>query len=79
MSQLIEDLKACVRGAKLINQPFGKYTMMNITTEHAEKILALIEATIVVDNSVHITPNNEKGAKEWEGMSRALSNLLHES
>jgi hypothetical protein len=43
------------------------------------KLLAVVEAAIVVDNSVYITPNNEKGAKEWEGMSRALSNLLHES
>lgn len=44
MSQLMEDLRACVRAAKITNGPFGNYQMMNITADHAEKILAMIEA-----------------------------------
>lgn len=44
MSQLIKDLESCVRTAKTLNQPWGKYGQMDITAEQAAKILAIVEA-----------------------------------
>lgn len=49
--------------------------MVDITVDELAKLLALVDAARVVDNSVYITPNTEKGVNEWGGLSRALAAL----
>lgn len=71
MGQLIEDLESCVRTAKLAGPPWGMYTRMEITAEHAKQILGLLKASRTIwEEEQETAPDRPRNVVLGEAIAR---------